>query len=38
MLKQYSQNWRKNILDKYKVRVNPRAIQSIENIYEYISN
>ena len=38
MLKQYSQNWRKNILDKYKVRINPRAIQNIENIYEYTSN
>ena len=32
------QNWRKNILDKYKVKVNPRAILELDHIYEYIAN
>ncbi len=32
------QNWRKNILDKYKVKLNPRAIRDLDNIYEYIGN
>ena len=38
MLKQFLQNWRKNILDKYKVKVNPRAIRELDRIYEYIAN
>ncbi len=25
-------------MDKYKVRVNPRAIRELDNIYEYIAN
>ena len=28
----------KNILDKYKVKVNPRAIRELDHIYEYIAN
>ena len=31
-------NWRKSILDKYKVMVNPKAIRELDNIYEYIAN
>lgn len=31
-------NWRKNILDKYKVKLNPRAILELDSIYEYIAN
>ena len=38
MQKQFLQNWRKNILDKYKVKVNPRAIRELDSIYEYIAN
>ena len=38
MQKQFLQNWRKNILDKYKVKVNPRAIRDLDNIYEYIAS
>ena len=37
MQKQFLQNWRKNILDKYKVKVNPRAIRDLDSIYEYIA-
>ena len=32
------QNWRKSILEKYKVKINPRAIRELESIYEYIAN
>ena len=32
------QNWRKSILDKYKVKINPGAIRELEHIYEYIAN
>ena len=32
------QNWRKNILDKYKIKINPRAIRELDLIYEYIAN
>ena len=32
------QNWRKNILDKYKVKINPKAIRELNSIYEYITN
>lgn len=38
MQKSFLQNWRKNILDKYKVKVNPRAIRELDDIYEYIAN
>ncbi len=38
MQKQFLRNWRKNILDKYKVKINPRAIRELDNIYEYIAN
>ena len=38
MQKSFLQNWRKNILDKYKVKVNPRAIRELDQIFEYISN
>ena len=38
MQKQSLQNWRKNILDKYKVKVNPKAIRELNDIYEYIAN
>lgn len=39
------QDWRKNILrdesralaDKYKVKINPRAIRDLDQIYEYIA-
>lgn len=34
----FLQNWRKNISNKYKVKVNPRAIRELDNIYKYISN
>ncbi len=36
--KLFLQNWRKNILDKYRVKVNPKAIRELDNIYEYIAN
>lgn len=32
------QNWRKNILDKYRIKINPRAIRELDQIYEYIAN
>ena len=38
MQKKFLQNWRKNILDKYKVKVNPRAIRDLDSIYEYIAS
>ena len=38
MQKQFLQNWRKNILDKYKVKVNPRAISELDRIYKYIAD
>ena len=38
MQRQFLQDWRKNILDKYKVKINPRAIRELDNIYEYIAN
>ena len=36
--KKFLQIWRKNILDKYKVKVNTRAIRELDHIYEYIAN
>ena len=36
MQKQYLQNWRKSILDKYKVKINPKAAGDIDHIYEYL--
>lgn len=38
MQRLFLQNWRKNILDKYKVKINPRAIRELDHIYEYIAN
>lgn len=32
------QNWRKNTLDNYKVKINPRAIYDLDSIYEYLAN
>ena len=37
MQKQYLQNWRKSILDKYKVKINPKAAGDIDHIYEYLA-
>ncbi len=31
------QNWRENTLDKYRVKINPRAIRELDQIYEYIA-
>lgn len=36
MQRSFLQNWRKNILDKYNVKVSPRAIRELGQIYEYI--
>lgn len=30
-------NWRKNILYKYTVKINPKAIRELNSIYEYIA-
>lgn len=30
-------NWRKNILNKYKVKINPRAMRELDSIYKYIA-
>lgn len=38
MQRYFLRNWRKSILDKYKVMINPRAIRELDNIYEYIAN
>ena len=38
MQKLFLQNWRRNILDKYKVKINPRAIRELDHIYQYIAN
>ncbi len=38
MPRQFLQAWRKNILDKYKVKINPKAIRELDSIYEYIAN
>ena len=32
------QNWIKNILEKYKVKIKPKAIRELDHIYEYIAN
>lgn len=37
MLPKYLTNWRKNILDKYKVKLNSKARRDIEEIYKYIA-
>ena len=34
----FLQNWRKSILDKYKVKINPKAIRELDSIYQYIAN
>ena len=33
----FLQNWRKNILDKYKIKIYPRAVRELDSIYEYIA-
>ena len=38
MQREFLKSWRKNILDKYKVKLNPRAIQELDSIYEYIAS
>lgn len=38
MPRQFLQNWRRNILDKYRVKINPKAIRELDGIYEYIAN
>ena len=37
MRRPFLQNWRNDIWDKYKVKVNPRAIRELNRIYEYIA-
>lgn len=37
MLTLYLRNWRKNILNKYRVQISPKAIRELERIYEYIA-
>ncbi len=37
MQRQFLQNWRKSTLDKYKVKITPRAIRELDSIYEYIA-
>ncbi len=34
----FLRNWRKNILDKYKVKITPKAIKELDQIYKYIAN
>ena len=38
MQMRFLRNWRTNILDKYKVKINPKAIRELDGIYEYIAN
>lgn len=38
MQRLFLQNWRKNIFDKYKIKITPRAIRELDSIYEYIAN
>lgn len=38
MHKLFLQNWRKNILVRYKVKISPKAIRELDSIYEYIAN
>ena len=38
MRMRFLRNWRKNILDKYKVKMNPKAVRELDHIYEYIAN
>lgn len=33
----FLQNWRGNILVKYKIKINPKAIRELDGIYEYIA-
>lgn len=33
----FSKNWRRSILDKYKVKINPKAIRELDSIYNYIA-
>lgn len=32
-----SRIWRESILNKYEIKINPRAIRDLEGIYEYIA-
>ena len=34
----YLKNWRKNILKKYQVKINPRAVHELNEIYKYIAS
>ena len=34
MLISFSLNWRKNILIKYNVKINPKAIRELDRIYK----
>lgn len=38
MLAAFLQNWRKSILNRYKVKINPKAIRELDSIYEYLAN
>ena len=38
MQKSFSRNWRENILERYRIKINPRAIRELDRIYEYIAN
>lgn len=33
----FLQNWSNDILDKYKVKISPKAMRELNNIYEYIA-
>lgn len=37
MQKKYSMIWRKSILDKYQVKINPKTICELDHIYNYIA-
>ena len=37
MQKKYSVIWRKSTLDKYQVKINPKAIIELDHIYDYIA-
>lgn len=38
MQRLFLKNWRKSILAKYKIKINPKAIRELDHIYEYIGN
>lgn len=37
MLKLYLKIWRLNILNKYKIKIYPKAIRELDEIYNYIT-